>query len=390
MPDADDVVIVLLVLGARLLVPLTIPKFPLPASLAAIIADFMDGTAAYQAFATVGLTDYQGYDKALDVYYLSIQYLSTMRNWGNLFAFNMGRLLFYYRLAGGLLFEVIQIRALFLFFPNAFEYFFLFYEAVRLRWDPRRMGRALLIGTAFAVWVLIKIPQEYWIHIAQFETADVKEIIFREPAETAWGAIVAQNIALFVVLAAALVVVAAVMRWFIVTKLPPADWSLSFDADGHGSDVGEDEAIAVRQEGARHVLDAELFEKIALVSIVTITALRTVPDARAEVLHTGVAATIVIVANTAISEWLVRHGMQWRSFLVHFSVMAMTNSVIVAGFVVVLPRRGDRLDVAVALFSLLLLTLLVTLYDRYRPIYVARIQPRASTRGAEASGSLAK
>ena len=79
MLEANDVVIVLLVVGARLLVPLAIPKFPFPASIAAVVSDYLDGTV-YEAFAHVGLTDYQGYDKALDVYYLSIQYLSTMRN----------------------------------------------------------------------------------------------------------------------------------------------------------------------------------------------------------------------------------------------------------------------------------------------------------------------
>src|SRR5262245_18210086 len=112
MPATHEAWIVLLVVGARLHVQLATPKFPLPASIAAIVSDLVDGTIAFYAFANVGLTDYQGYDKALDVYYLSIQYLSTMRNWDNLAAFNIGRMLFYSRLTGGLLFELTQIRAL--------------------------------------------------------------------------------------------------------------------------------------------------------------------------------------------------------------------------------------------------------------------------------------
>ena len=43
---------------------------------------------------------YQTYDKALDVYYLTIAYAATIRNWGGGDAFAVGRFLFYYRLVG--------------------------------------------------------------------------------------------------------------------------------------------------------------------------------------------------------------------------------------------------------------------------------------------------
>ena len=66
-----------------------------------------------------------------------------MRNWTNLDAFGISRFLYYYRLVGVVAFELTQIRALLLVFPNTFEYFFDAYEAVRIRWDPRRMSRRL-------------------------------------------------------------------------------------------------------------------------------------------------------------------------------------------------------------------------------------------------------
>ena len=101
---------------------------------------------------------YQGYDKALDIYYLAIAYLSTMQNWTNLYAFGMSRFLWYYRLVGVLLFEFTQIRAMLLLFPNTFEYFFIAYEAVRTRWTspfekdpftvPVEDKLALLFGAA--------------------------------------------------------------------------------------------------------------------------------------------------------------------------------------------------------------------------------------------------
>jgi hypothetical protein len=372
MPATEDAWMVLLVIGARLLVPLAIPKFPLPASIAAIVTDFVDGTIAFDAFANVGLTDYQAYDKAFDVYYLSIQYLSTLRNWDNLVAVDIGRILFYFRLTGGLLFDLTQVRALFLFFPNTFEYFFLFYEAVRLRWNPKRMSLALLIGAAFAIWVLIKIPQEYWIHIAQLEVRDVKEGFFRVPADTSWRSIIGQRPALFLALTAVVVALVTAVRWFIEHELPPADWPLAFNADAHGSDIDEDEARAEQKIGARRLLDAELFEKTALVSLVTISFSRMLPEARPDALPAALVAAVVIVANTAMSEGLIRRGMRWRSVIVQFSMMAIANFGIAAAFLAVLPIRVGQLYVAMALFSLLPLTLLITLYDRYRPIYLAR------------------
>ena len=69
------------VLTARLLVPLAIPRFPLPAVLTALILDGVDQTI-FQSFG-FDPPGYQGYDKAMDVYYLAIAYLSTMRNWSS-------------------------------------------------------------------------------------------------------------------------------------------------------------------------------------------------------------------------------------------------------------------------------------------------------------------
>ena len=86
------------VVGARFLLPLTIPRYPLPGIIACLILDGID-QSIFQAFG-YDPPGYQSYDKALDIYYLSIAYLSTMRNWTNLTAFTMSRFLFYYRLVG--------------------------------------------------------------------------------------------------------------------------------------------------------------------------------------------------------------------------------------------------------------------------------------------------
>ena len=102
---STDLLIFVVVVGLRLFVPLLIPRFPLPAILAALVIDAADQTI-FQNNTDLDLTGYQGYDKALDIYYLTIAYLSTLRNWTDPFAFGVARFLWYYRLVGVLLFEL--------------------------------------------------------------------------------------------------------------------------------------------------------------------------------------------------------------------------------------------------------------------------------------------
>ena len=371
--DGTNLLVMLLVVGARLFVPLFIPKYPLPAGILALVIDGVDQTI-FQAFTTMQLDWYQSYDKALDVYYLSIEYLSTMRNWINLYAFRMSQFLFYFRLVGVLLFELLHLRALLLLFPNTFEYFFLFYEAVRLRWNPKRLSAAAVIGAAFAIWVFIKVPQEYWIHIAQLDVTDALKVqVFGVPVDTSWSAIVSSNILFFVVLLAELIVLIVLARWLIVTKLPPADWGFSFSADAHGSDVTVEEADAARLAGARRLFSAALFEKFVLVSLITIIFSRILPGVNIGVVHLAVGVATLIVANTAVSEWLVRRGVGWQSAVLEFVVMATINAGLVTIFSVLLPwMSGASIDSPAVLFGVLLLTLLVTLYDRFKPYQQVR------------------
>ncbi len=58
-----------------------------------------------------------------------------MRNWSNTVAFRTSQFPYYYRLVGVLFFEITQARWLLMLFPNTFEYFFIFYEVVRTRWN---------------------------------------------------------------------------------------------------------------------------------------------------------------------------------------------------------------------------------------------------------------
>ena len=344
-------------LALRLLVPLAIPRMPLPAIIGALVLDGIDQTI-FQRWTSLDLTGYQSYDKALDVYYLTIAYLSTMRNWDNVTAFVASRFLLYYRLVGVLLFEFTGARAMLLLFPNTFEYFFIFVEAVALRWNPIRMSRSLVLGAVAAIWIVIKLPQEYWIHIAQ---RDVTDELSAHP----------EVIPVLIVLGLLLLGVG----WWVVThRLPPPDWRLRLVVE----DPFGDRELERRAQGmlAARLFDVALAEKVVLVTLVTVIFTQILPDVQSTPLQLGVFVATLIVANTAVSEWLVRRGTGWRTALRQFAAMAAINSGLMVAADMLLPLRYGDLRLGNALFFMLLITLLVTLFDRYRPIHAARELPR--------------
>ena len=158
------------VVFGRFAVPLAIPRYPLPAIFAALLLDGLDQTL-FETFTELDLGGYQSYDKALDIYYLALAYIAMFRNWRNLLAFRAGRFLWYYRLTGVALFELSGWRPLLLIFPNTFEYFFIFYEAVRLRWSPHRLTKRLIVLAAAVIWLFVAAAG-ILIHIARLDTTD--------------------------------------------------------------------------------------------------------------------------------------------------------------------------------------------------------------------------
>src|SRR5262245_45687010 len=368
-----DTAIFVAVVAARVVVPLGIPRYPLPAALATLVIDGLDQTI-FQTFTGLDLSTYQQYDKALDVYYLSIAYVATLRNWTSLDAFGISRFLYYYRLVGVVAFELTQIRALLLVFPNTFEYFFDFYEAVRVRWDPRRMSRGLLLGAAAFIWIVIKLPQEWWIHVAQLDATDlIKEVIFGVPKDASWLDAIAALPLVPVVVAIAVVLLLAAAWWVITRKLPPADRPPTFSADANQPRVDPTEVEAVIRRRAARLVDRELFEKVALIGMVGVIFGQMLPDTASNPLGIAVGVTIVIIVNTAISDWLIRHARRLgyytatRQFL---GTLAINPAIVLLGRPLVDVLQGATLQHA--LVDVLLLSLIVTLYDRYRPIHIAR------------------
>ena len=358
---SGDELIFVAVLVLRLGVPLLIPRFPLPAILAALVIDAADQTV-FQNYTDLNLDSYQGYDKALDVYYLTVAYLSTIRNWADPFAFRTVQFLWYYRLVGVLLFELTGARALLIIFPNTFEYFFIAYEFVRLWWNPARLTRRQVLTTAAMIWIFIKLPQEWWLHIAQLDFTDfMKEDVFGVTVDTSWADAISENL-WFVVLLAVVVALLAIAISRLRTTLPAPDHAFSFDVD---ATLDREQVTAAPDPSWQPVVSWYMFEKIALVSMVTTIFALVIPGVDVSVLGVVLPVAFIIVVNAFASTWFARRGRDWASIGTEFMVLAVVNIGASLGFMALARRSDDSINETAALFFVLLLTLIVTMFDRY-------------------------
>ena len=361
----SDELVVLLILAIRLGVPLLIPRFPLPAILVCLVVDAGDQTVL-QKNTDLSLDNYQGYDKALDIYYLSVAYASTIRNWTDGFAQHVAAFLWYYRLVGVVAFELTDARWLLVVFPNTFEYVFIAYEAVRLRWDPTRLTHRQVIGLTAFIWIVIKLPQEWWIHVAQNDFTDfLKGDVLGVPLDTPWGEAFGENL-WFVALFLAVVVGAFVGWRRLRARLPEPDWATTVAVDRHLPTVGDLVPDRVPLRSAR------TGERVALVALICVIFASVLPSVDRGPVQTAVGVVLLVLANAVVSQWLAGRGMPWRNTATQFLGMAAVNAVVLWGFGVLGRTDRDELNGPSLLFFGLLITLLVTLFDRFHDVRSAR------------------
>lgn len=327
----------------RFFLPLLIPRFPLPAVVACLVVDAADQTI-FQAFTDDPLLGYQAYDKALDVYYLAIAYISTMRNWRDPIAFQVSRFLFLYRLVGVTLFELLHWRFLLLVFPNAFEYVFIAYESIRVRWSPLRLTALGVVALTAFIWVFVKLPQEYWIHIAKMDFTD-----FMADYPFMWA-----------VLAGACAAV-AIALWVTRSRIPAPDWPATVDVDRHLPD------LPIRDDESAGFFNAVLVEKVVLLTLLGVIFAQILPDVRSGNVGIAIGIAILVIVNAAVSQWLRRRGRSWETTMSQFGAMLLVNLAIVFADAVFFRRTGDGLmPTTNNLFFALLLAVLIALFDRYR------------------------
>jgi hypothetical protein len=359
------------VVGARFLIPLFIPRFPLPAILAALVIDAADQTI-FQQFTDLNLDSYQGYDKALDIFYLTIAYVSTMRNWSNPVAFRVGRFLWYYRLVGVMIFELTDNRWVLLLFANTFEYFFIYWEMVRTSWNPMRIAKASVLTAMALIWIFIKLPQEYWLHVAQLDVTDfLKEDVFGVSVDATWGDALTNRPAVTALLLAVAIGL-GMLAWFGAKRLPTRDWPFTFSSDRQNEHLGWDQMPA-KGRWTEPVLGWASFEKVVLLSLVATIFSRTLPGVEANGLQFAVAVALLVVTNAAISLWRAKRELEWASTFGRFVVVSIVN-VILINFYSWFASRGDaEVDFGPALFFALLISIILVLFDRYRKMRSARL-----------------
>jgi hypothetical protein len=330
---ADDRLVIIAIVLARLALPLLIPRIPL-IIVAALVLDGVDNSLlAHLTSVDLGPGGpYQSFDKALDIYYLAIAYLATIRNWTSTPAFRIARLLFYYRLVGVVAFELFDSRAMLVVFPNTFEFFFIAYEGLRTRWDPERWSGRFWLCVAGGIWVFIKLPQEYWIHVAKLDFTDTV-------ANHPW----------FGVLCLLGLGVLAWLVWFVVRPRMPeplAGWR--FRARPVATTPSR------RAAGVRW---SELAEKSILLTLLAVIVAEILPSVHLSALDIAVGVVALVAANLAIA---TRAGRG-----VHFVLLLAINFVLIYAGSRALSDRGN-LPLATGLFFAYLTTLIVVLYDTYR------------------------
>ncbi len=158
------------VIGMRLIVPVTILRWPLPGAAASAALDAAD-VILVDLIAKPMRTrpefgpGYTRIDKWLDSYYLAIEAVES-RRWPEALERRISLALVAHRLVGVATFEATGNRWLLMAFPNLFENFY-WYVLVRRRWAP---GHALNgIGEAARVLALLLVPklaQEWLLHVA--------------------------------------------------------------------------------------------------------------------------------------------------------------------------------------------------------------------------------
>lgn len=350
----EATVVFVTVVGLRFLIPLFIPRWPLPAVLACLVLDGID-QSVFQAFG-FDPPGYQNYDKAMDLFYLSIAFLSSLQNWTHSGAVKISRFLFFYRMVGVMAFEITGVRTLLLIFPNTFEYFFIAYEAVRLRWDPRRFSMRFWLVTAAAIWIFVKLPQEYWIHVAQLDFTDT------------W-----QDVSWFPPLVITAALAGLALLWFVVRpRLLPADrtWRVAADPLPVEMDTAA-ERDAWTAANVR-VLSWSTLEKLVLIGLLSTIYARILPGLEVSDLRMFVGVAVYVVANAAISIAFAKRAGTREGLAGDFGVRVVVNLALVV--VARLVLGGNALDLSATLFFVLLVSLLVSMHDRFAPVAAVRAE----------------
>ena len=136
-----------------------------------------------------------------------------------------------------------------------------------------------------------------------------------------------------------------------------------------------------------------LAEKIVLLALISVIFAQVLPDIRASNSGIAVGVTVLVIVNAAVSQALRRQGRSWATTARQFGAMLLINVTLVAIDAIIGRRDGESTPALATLFFVLLLSLLIALFDRFRatrdpaidsqtvwPAFVAGVEQRRHRR----------
>lgn len=152
----------IIVLALRLVVPLSILRWPLAGMLLSILADAVDVMIFDKFGGGFWGDNYHEADKILDIYYLFFGFIVVHR-WHDVLARRTAKILFLWRFVGFVAFELTGFRPAFFLAPAIFENFYLIWLVI-LKFVPQFRLTPLRLAVLLLVAGIPKIAQEYVMH----------------------------------------------------------------------------------------------------------------------------------------------------------------------------------------------------------------------------------
>ncbi len=145
---------------ARIAGSLPVLRWAFVGAIIAILVDFSD-LFMKNLLDLGGLRDYQSFDKWVDLVYM-VTFLIVALRWSGIER-RVAIGLFAYRIVGDVVFEIVAWRGVLLFFPNVFEFWFVF-VAGRNLFKPAYVLTIRRTVYWLFVLLLLKEAQEYILH----------------------------------------------------------------------------------------------------------------------------------------------------------------------------------------------------------------------------------
>ena len=244
-----------------------------------------------------------------------------------------------------------------------------------MRWDWKRMGKWTVIVSAVLIWVFIKLPQEWWIHIAQLDMTDfIKETLFGASADASWGAAIANRPWVLVAAIAAFALIGFICYWIVTRKAPKFDHGPRFKADPLPPECQGPELYRTVR-ATEKLFDRALLEKIVLTGLISVIFAQYLLSDDIRSVSVLAFVALFVALNGMVSQWLARRGRSWTSVATELVAMFVVNFGIVgvlAFFQRVVGIVDTRTPLGKTLFFVFLFTVITVLFDRYHTVFRAR------------------